>query len=324
MAFNAREFREALGVFATGVTVVTTRNEASDELIGMTASSFNSVSIDPPLILWSVTRDAHSSNIFETAAFFNVHILTSGQIHLSNKFAEAGGDKFGTTDYTLDDNGIPKIANVAVRFDCRQWAVYDGGDHSIIVGEVIGMVRTKADGLVFSNGSYATAHPLPTPQDKKSAATPDGNKSAHTGESSPIEDMLLYNLSRSYRQLSVPFHAAVRASGLSVPEWRILASLQGKTTYSLEKLASQTFIEQFALVDTLTAMRDSGLCELDNTGEQAQWQVTGTQSGHERVQHLFELGATMETEALADAGEESVAELTQLLRHIMENTKPVA
>ena len=127
MPFNAREFREALGAFATGVTVVTTRNDETGELMGMTASSFNSVSIDPPLILWSVMRDAHSSNIFETAAFFNVHILTNGQIHLSNKFAEAGGDKFSGTDYTLDDNGIPKIANVAVRLDCRQWAVYDGG-----------------------------------------------------------------------------------------------------------------------------------------------------------------------------------------------------
>ena len=83
-------------------------------------------------------------------------------------------------------------------------------------------------------------------------------------------------------------------------------------------------MEHFALVDTLVTMRGAGLCELEETGEQSQWQVSGTQSGHERVQHLLELSATMETEALADAGEESVAELTQLLRHIMENTNPVA
>lgn len=324
MAFNAREFREALGAFATGVTVITANNDQTEELIGMTASSFNSVSIDPPLILWSVTRDAHSSHLFETAAFFNVHILTSAQIHLSNKFAEAGGDKFAAVDYTLDANGIPKIANVAVRLDCRQWAVYDGGDHSIIVGEVIGMERTKADGLVFSNGSYAAANPLPTPQDDKAQTTDTDNKAANATSNSPIENLLLYNLSRSYRQLSVPFHAEVRASGLSVPEWRILASLHGKTIHTLEKLASQTFIEQFALVDTLISMRDNGLCELLETGEQSQWQVTGTQSGHDRVQHLFDLGATMEQQALADAGDESVEKLTRLLRHITDNTKPVA
>ncbi len=322
MTFDAREFREALGAFATGVTVITTREGETDELIGMTASSFNSVSIDPPLILWSVTKDAYSSTVFETAAFFNVHILTSSQIHLSNKFAEAGGDKFSSVEYTLDENGIPKIANVAVRLDCRQWAVYDGGDHSIIVGEVMSLARTKADGLVFSNGSYASAYPLPTPSDNK-AASKASNENQAT-RFSPLEDLLLYNLSRSYRQLSVPFHAAVRTSGLSIPEWRVLASLHGKATHTLEKLASQTFIEQFALVDTLAALRDNGLCEFTQEGKQPEWLVTGTQSGHERVQHLFDLGAAMEKEALAGAGEESVVELTQLLRQITDNTKPVA
>ncbi len=322
MTFSAREFRDALGAFATGVTIVTTRDEQSGEPIGMTASSFNSVSIDPPLILWSVTRGAHSADIFETARFFNVHILTSNQIHLSNKFAEAGGDKFAEVSYELDENGIAKIADVSVRLDCRQWAVYDGGDHSIIVGEVLNLQRSKADGLVFSNGSYATAHPVPTALEAQSPAQATGEPAA-MGKS-PIDDLLLYNLSRSYRQLSVPFHAAVRGSGLSVPEWRILASLRGKASYTLEKLAAQTFIEQWALTDTLGTMQDNGLCEVNESGPQSQWLVTGTETGHERVEDLFALGAKMEQEALAGAGDESVVELTRLLRHIMSHTKPVA
>lgn len=325
MTFSAREFRDALGAFATGVTIVTTRDENSGELIGMTASSFNSVSVDPPLILWSVTRGAHSAEIFESAGFFNVHILTSNQINLSNKFAEVGGDKFARVKFELDDNGIAKIADVAVRLDCRQWAVYDGGDHSIIVGEVLNLERTKADGLVFSNGSYATAHPVPTPSTSSDGQPPAKEpEGLETANKSPIDDLLLYNLSRSYRQLSVPFHAAVRTSGLSVPEWRILASLRGKASYSLEKLAAQTFIEQWALGDTIGTMQDNGLCEVQESGPQPQWLVTGTQIGHERVEGLFELGAKMENEALAGAGDESVVELTRLLRHIMNHTKPVA
>ena len=323
MTFNAREFRDALGAFATGVTIVTTRDEETGELIGMTASSFNSVSVDPPLILWSVTKGAHSANVFESANYFNVHILTSNQVQLSNKFAEAGGDKFGSTKYKLDDNGIAKIADVAVRFDCRQWAVYDGGDHSIIVGEVLDIERSKSDGLVFSNGSYATAHPLATSSGEAEIIS-DSGVSGHSTASNPINDLLLYHLSRSYRQLSVPFHAEVRASGLSVPEWRILASLRGKASYTLDKLASQTFIEQWALIDTVGTMQDNGLCELIEKGPQAEWRVSGTQLGHDRVQHLFDLGATMEKEALAEAGEGSVDELTRLLHHITEHTKPVA
>ena len=155
-----QDMRNALSKFATGVTIVTAC-DAEGGKVGMTASSFNSVSMDPPLILWSVRKNALSAETFKTTDNFSVHILSAGQKELSNQFARSGFDKFSDVEHSIDQNNVPLLTDALVRFDCKTWAVYEGGDHWIIVGRVQDLTTTDGDGLVFCNGFYTTTAAIP-------------------------------------------------------------------------------------------------------------------------------------------------------------------
>ncbi|MBP2292752.1 flavin reductase family protein [Azospirillum rugosum] len=160
-ALDPRDFRRALSHFPTGVTVVTTR-DAAGAPVGVTASSFNAVSLNPPLVLWSLDKAALSAEAFRTAEHFAVNVLTEDQILLSNRFASRGEDKFGGIDWAEGLGGCPVFDGVSARFECRTWNVYDGGDHLIIVGQVMRYdYQTALAPLVFAKGCYAVSarHP---------------------------------------------------------------------------------------------------------------------------------------------------------------------
>ena len=154
MAFDQREFRTALGHFATGITVVTARSR-DGELLGITANSFNSVSLDPPLILFSLERAAFSRPAFEAAGAFAVNILGSSQTALSQNFARTQGDKWRGITYERWATGSPILSDCLAAFDCRTHAIHDGGDHLIFVGEVLRFeARSEGDPLIYFRGSY--------------------------------------------------------------------------------------------------------------------------------------------------------------------------
>lgn len=148
------EFRAALGGFATGVTAVTTLGDDGTPF-GVTASSFNSVSLDPPLVLWSLAKTAQSMQAFSRAGHFAVHVLAANQDTLANHFARSGGDKFSSLKWEKGVLGSPLFAECASRFECRTVHQYEGGDHIIFVGEVVNFDRQDRDPLIFHQGSYA-------------------------------------------------------------------------------------------------------------------------------------------------------------------------
>jgi len=115
---NPYEFRNALGQFATGVTIVTTIDSQAKP-VGVTASSFNSVSLDPPLVLWSLAKTAHSMPAYQNAGGFNVHVLASHQSNLSNQFARPADDKFSGVDWSLCEQGFPLLPEYAALFSCK-------------------------------------------------------------------------------------------------------------------------------------------------------------------------------------------------------------
>ncbi len=159
--FDPRDFRAALGQFPTGVTVITTRDNDNNP-IGVTASSFNTVSMEPQLVLWSVAKSAYSSEIFRSGDHFAVNVLSEQQVDVSNRFASQGEDKFKDVDYTEGAGDCPLFRDCAAQFECKTWQVYEGGDHLIIVGEVLAYHQDQTLApLVFSQGRYAvtTAHP---------------------------------------------------------------------------------------------------------------------------------------------------------------------
>lgn len=160
MTTDTRAFRNILGEFPTGVTIVTAL-DAAGLPIGVTASSFNSVSLDPPLILWSISKTAHSHDVFATGTYFAVHVLEASQQSLSDRFARPGADKFQGLSYKPGLGNIPLLPQCRARFQCQLENCYDGGDHSIILGRVIeynrpGTQPETPSPLIFFRGQYAS------------------------------------------------------------------------------------------------------------------------------------------------------------------------
>lgn len=155
MPIDQREFRAALGQFATGITVVTARSQ-SGELLGITANSFNSVSLDPPLVLFSLDKRALSLAAFEAAGSFAINVLNDTQDDVSRNFARAMGDKWAGVDFEHWETGSPILPGCLANFDCRTHAIYEGGDHRIFVGEVLRFnASTEGGPLLYFRGGYA-------------------------------------------------------------------------------------------------------------------------------------------------------------------------
>jgi len=151
--FDSASLRQALGTFTTGVTIVTTKGIQGQD-IGLTANSFSSVSLDPPLVLWSLGKSAKSVDDFVAAEHFAVHILSEHQKLLSDTFAKRGADKFGSIDVDRGPSSIPLLKESSARFICKTRHQYEGGDHIIFVGEVIEFERYEAPPLLFHGGEY--------------------------------------------------------------------------------------------------------------------------------------------------------------------------
>jgi flavin reductase (DIM6/NTAB) family NADH-FMN oxidoreductase RutF len=147
-------FRHALGHFATGITIVTAV-APSGELLGVTANSFNSVSLDPPLVLFSLHRAAYSLGAFTEGGHFAVNILREDQQEMSVRFAKALNDKWNGVEYEIWETGAPILKNCLAAFECRTRALYDGGDHVIFLGEVL-RLRCAGDGrpLLYFRAGY--------------------------------------------------------------------------------------------------------------------------------------------------------------------------
>lgn len=153
---DPRAFRSAAGEFMTGVTIVTTR-DADGEPAGLTANSFSSVSLDPPMVLFSVGRDSTSLDAFMAENGFAIHVLAADQQDLSMRFASKGIDRFEGVDWSPGHNDLPVISGALSVFECDTTHVYDGGDHLIFVGTVKRLTHTESDApaLGYFRGRYA-------------------------------------------------------------------------------------------------------------------------------------------------------------------------
>lgn len=149
-----RAFRDTLGMFPTGVTVVTARAPGG-EPIGLTVSSFNSVSLVPPLIVWSLSGHLPSVPVFENAAVYAINVLAEDQQDVSQRFASRGEDKFAGLEFTEGADGVPLLPGCTAWFQCRQFARHPGGDHVVFIGEVLRSARDDTRRpLVFQGGAY--------------------------------------------------------------------------------------------------------------------------------------------------------------------------
>ncbi|WP_230206955.1 flavin reductase [Novosphingobium sp. Gsoil 351] len=155
---DARTLRDALGCFATGVTVVTAHG-ADGAPIGLTANSFTSVSLDPPLLLVCIANGAGSAQALREVESFAVNVLQIGQQPVSNLFAGKGQDRFAGTDWSHGESGVPVLSGSLSSFECRRAAVHEAGDHFILVGEVTcAHFEPRRDPLLYFRGKYRRLH----------------------------------------------------------------------------------------------------------------------------------------------------------------------
>ncbi|MEY8839781.1 flavin reductase family protein [Cribrihabitans sp. XS_ASV171] len=148
---TTRAFREALGCFATGVTVVTTMTQAGPRAI--TVNSFSSVSLTPPMVLWCLDHQSNRFDAFAAAPSYAIHVVGEEQQALALDFARDGTD-FSRARWQEGEAGVPLLEDCLARFECRHSAAHEAGDHLIIVGEVTRAMHRPGQGLIFKRGQY--------------------------------------------------------------------------------------------------------------------------------------------------------------------------
>lgn len=153
---DTRQLRNALGRFPTGVTVITTR-APDGKREGLTANSFSALSLDPPLVLWSIVRRSASLESFLASGHFAINVLSAGQAPLSHRFATPSPDKFAGLAVEEGVGGSPLLPGVLARFECETHATVDGGDHVLFIGRVRKLGYGDGEPLIFNAGRYCTA-----------------------------------------------------------------------------------------------------------------------------------------------------------------------
>ncbi len=255
-AFEARRLRDCLGQFATGVTVVTARSDDGG-LVGLTANSFSSVSIDPPLVLWSLNKQAASLSVFKHASHYAINILGADQMDISNHFAKPAENKFAGVDYRLGAAGAPLIDGCVAWFECRNEMAYEGGDHLIFVGHVERFDHAERPALLFIAGRYG----VPARHPKVEVRAPPIPLAA--GEKSRVmSDRLLSLLTRASNHVVGPFHAELEAMGVPVVTARTLARIAETDGQTIDYVARAIFTELGETLANARKMELDGLIQL--------------------------------------------------------------
>lgn len=304
-AVEPREFRNALGHFATGVTVITAR-APDGELVGVTANSFNSVSLDPPMVLWSLSRASRGLAYFTAAEYFCVNVLAADQVSLSNHFASKQEDKFADLEFEPGLGGSPLLPGCAARFQCKNAFTYEGGDHLIFVGEVAAFDETGKPGLVYHQGKYAVSdvHPFHA-----------GEPATHATGGGFVDDYLDYLLSTAAHRFQNRFQAVLDSTGRHVYEWRVLAVLSDQPGISFGVIRARTLIDAPGLRSLLKDMEADDLVSSQAWGYEEEFFLTDR--GRSVVLNLLAAAKAHEVDALGECTTDEVRALKLTLKKLI-------
>lgn len=309
---DARRFRNALGAFATGVTIVTSR-DASGRDVGLTANSFNSVSLEPPMVLWSLSKSARSLPAFLAASRFAVHVLAADQEELSLRFAARKPDKFAGLELERGPGELPMLRGCSARFLCRTAFRHDGGDHVIFVGEVESFDHFERPPLLFHGGRYALAVQKSTP--------PAAGCETAEPDSSFSQDFLIYLLGRAHSQLFMSLRRDLEQHGLTEAQWLALSALgvpDGRSAAELDRLLWNT--GHRATPELLESLMAARLVQLH--GQEPQARITLTETGRRAVIELVAAAKAAEEHAERNLGTAEIRMLKRALRAIVRETDP--
>ncbi|WP_433740551.1 flavin reductase [Pseudomonas putida] len=313
VSFDPQAFRAALGTFTTGVTIITTQSEDGSP-VGITANSFNSVSLNPPLVLWSLSKQARSLPVFTSGKHWNVHVLSTEQETLSGRFATQGEDKFSEVQL---DNGVseaPLLQDCTARFQCRTAFQYEGGDHVIFVGEVLAFDHSDRAPLAFQSGQYALATRKPR-SELRLATTPPPPECSYT------EDLLGYLLGRGHYQALNALQQMLSNQQLDEMAFFILSILCIRDNLTLDEI--NTFVTYTGREVTLASMRfleNQRLVAIEGPADALRFVLTA--QGREVSLHQLALAKAVEEDLSAKLGAADAQALKVLLKRLIVVSDP--
>lgn len=254
---DGRAFRRCLGQFATGVTIMTA--ERGGRPTGMTVNSFSALSLDPPLVLWSIRRASASLPVFAEAEHFAVNVLAGDQVELANLFASADKEKFDSVPWSTGRGGSPLLRGAIATIECAREQILDGGDHLIVVGRVQHFARHSGEPLLFAQGRYALSQEHPA----AAQAAPQSQSRC-----APDEFSLLRLLHFTSNEMSARFAEQRREAGLTVGVFRIYSWLrsQPRTLPQLQRLA---YLGDRDTQDSVAELVERGHAVRDHNGAYA-------------------------------------------------------
>jgi 3-hydroxy-9,10-secoandrosta-1,3,5(10)-triene-9,17-dione monooxygenase reductase component len=285
--------------------------------LGLTANSFNSVSLNPPLVLWSLAETSLSLPAFKAATHWAVHVLAADQEELSGRFARRGIDKFSGLDLEAGVGDVPLLRGCTARFQCRTAYQYEGGDHVIFLGEVLSFDRADSAPLVFHGGRYASATLREPAGGRPRSAQLAGSFS---------EDFLGYLLGRGHYQFFRGIRALLEAEHLSDEEFYVLATLTLKRTMTAGELdAGMAGMLDEDSHHIARALAERGLVhEAPVVAEVDTPEFELSDKGRETALRLISAAKATESQLIERLGSNDAAILKTLLKRLLAVIDPSA
>ena len=301
--FDRRTLRDAFGSFATGVTIVTTSGPDGVD-IGLTANSFSSVSLEPPMVLWSLARTSSNIDAFRNSGHFAVHILSADQEAMSARFASKVTDRFEGLALDRGPDGIPMLPNCMASFACKLAYQYEGGDHVIFVGEIIDFSHSARKPLVFHGGRYGMLLP------RQPAAVAE-SADAFSNLSS---DDLLYQVSNAYFRTRQAVIDELEHHGWTAEEYAVLSIIGREDGLCMpEIMARSEKIRGQAISTEIVQKLIAGGLLREGDSADGQARVRLTPEGRLAVMELIAIRKSSEADVQGSLDPSEV----QLLKHLL-------
>jgi flavin reductase (DIM6/NTAB) family NADH-FMN oxidoreductase RutF/DNA-binding MarR family transcriptional regulator len=305
-AFDTHALRRALGNFATGITVVTAQSPEG-ERIGLTVNSFNSVSLDPPLVLWSLDkRSVDSLDVIRRANHFAVNILAADQLDLSNQFARPHSDKFANIDYREGPGRAPLLEGCAARFHCTLHETVDAGDHWILIGRVLDFDDFGRAPLLYHQGAYSLVLPHPRLQQRPAAAPREPELESR------LANNLLYLMLQAVNAYQSAYLPKQQALGLSVSEARVLILLSVLEDGREERLQRESSLPGSEVREALENLEHAGLVAAQEGGGYRLSPV-----GMERARQYWAMSEQEQAQVFAEFDASQIELFKQILNSII-------
>lgn len=321
--------RQCLSRFATGVTVIATRAQ-DGRYVGLTANSFNSLSLEPPLILWSLATTAASLEVFKGQRFFSVSILSVEQVALARRFASRLADRFEGVAVHEGIDGVPLIDGAVGWFECERRTQYHHGDHWLFIGEVKRCAAADGSPLVFRHGEFASAGAIESAASASGAASalataagPREPEGFEPGDQPFYEEYLPFLLARAGHHVAGGFERRLQRHGLGMLSWRVLAALSSRDDWTIGELCHASLAKQptiSKLVDRL--VRQGLVARRIDPADARRVLVSLTAQGHADIAPVLQDAAAYNLSLLTDYPPETLTALKRLLRDIIARHPP--